>query len=100
MDSDYRYNKILLILLEVYSTKFTYDPRYNIAYIQFQEKTTEVETIRISDELSVDMAPDGKIYGIELLNANEQLQQDEKGKLSIINESTGEYSEMKLSFSD
>ena len=80
--------------------KFTYDPRYNIAYIQFQEKTTEVETIRISDELSVDMAPDGKIYGIELLNANEQLQQDEKGKLSIINESTGEHSEMKLSFSD
>ena len=51
--------------------RFTYDPRYNIAYIRFQEKQAEVETIRISDELAVDMAPDGTIYGIELLNPNE-----------------------------
>ena len=27
--------------------RFTYDPRYNIAYIRFHEKSTEVETIRI-----------------------------------------------------
>ena len=52
--------------------KFTYDPRYSVAYIRFYEKTTEVETIRISEELAVDLAPDGTIYGIELLNANEQ----------------------------
>ena len=39
--------------------KFTYDPRYNIAYIRFHEKTTEMETIRISEELAVDLAPDG-----------------------------------------
>jgi len=38
--------------------RFTYDPRYNIAYIRFQEKRAEVETIRISDELVVDMASD------------------------------------------
>ena len=53
--------------------KFTYDPRYNIAYIRFQEKDAEVEAIRFSDELVVDIAPDGTIYGIELLNANEQM---------------------------
>ena len=45
--------------------KFTYDPRHNIAYIRFHEKGKEVETIRISDELIVDMAPDGTVYGIE-----------------------------------
>src|SRR5712692_6712078 len=45
--------------------RLTYDPRYNIAYIRFQEKRTDVETVRISDELVVDMAPDGTIYGIE-----------------------------------
>jgi uncharacterized protein YuzE len=56
--------------------RFTYDPRYNIAYIRFQEKRAEVDTIRISDELVVDMAPDGTICGIELLNANEQLQRE------------------------
>ena len=39
--------------------KLTYDPRYNIAYIRLHEKKAEVETIRVSDELNVDIAPDG-----------------------------------------
>jgi uncharacterized protein YuzE len=51
---------------------FPYDPRQNIAYLRLQEKTAEVETIRISDALNVDVSPDGTVYGIELLNANEQ----------------------------
>lgn len=76
--------------------RFTYDPRYNIAYIRFQEKRAEVETIRISDELVVDMAPDGTIYGIELLNANEQLQREDTGRLLVINEATGERAELSL----
>ena len=42
--------------------KVTYDPRHNIAYIRFHEKQANVEAIRISDELVVDMAPDGTIY--------------------------------------
>jgi uncharacterized protein YuzE len=53
--------------------KLSYDPRYNIAYIQLREKSAEVETIRISDELNIDLSSDGKIYGIELLNANEKV---------------------------
>lgn len=44
----------------------SYDSRYNIAYIRLREKAAEVETIRISDEINVDMSPDGRIYGIEL----------------------------------
>jgi uncharacterized protein YuzE len=31
----------------------------------------------VSDELNVDLATDGSIYGIELLNANEQLAADD-----------------------
>ena len=77
--------------------RFTYDPRYNIAYIRFHEKSTEVENIRISDELNVDMTPDGTVYGIELLNANEQLKREDMGKLLVINEATGEQSELPLS---
>ena len=76
--------------------RFTYDPRYNIAYIRFQEKRAEVETIRISDELVVDMAPDGTIYGVELLNANEQLRREDTGRLLVINEATGERAELPL----
>jgi len=76
--------------------KFTYDPRYNIAYIRFQTKHAEVEAIRLSDELVVDMAPDGTIYGLELLNANEHLLREDLGRLLIVNEATGERTELPL----
>jgi uncharacterized protein YuzE len=70
--------------------QLTYDPRHNVAYLRLREKTTEVETIRISDALNVDIAPDGTVYGIELLNANEQLQASDDGALVVINEAVGE----------
>ena len=76
--------------------KLSYDPRYNIGYIRLHEKHGEVETIKVSDELNVDIAPDGSIYGIELLNANEQLRREDEGKLIIINEATGDTMEMVL----
>jgi uncharacterized protein YuzE len=76
--------------------KFTYDPRYNIAYIRFQEKGAEVETIRLSDEVVVDIAPDGTIYGIELLNANEQIGREDAGELIVVNEATGKRAELPL----
>ena len=53
--------------------EISYDKKYNIAYIKIQEKTSKVETITLSDEVNIDISTDGKIYGIELLNANEQL---------------------------
>jgi uncharacterized protein YuzE len=46
-----------------HTKKYGVPHAYNIAYIRFQEKRTDVETGRISDELVVDMAPDGTIYG-------------------------------------
>jgi uncharacterized protein YuzE len=76
--------------------KFTYDPRYNIAYIRFREKHGDIDSVRISDELVIDMTPDGTLYGIELLNPNEQLRRDETEKLLIINEATGEHVEFPL----
>ncbi|MFB2969868.1 DUF2283 domain-containing protein [Aerosakkonema sp. BLCC-F183] len=76
--------------------KITYNPRYNIAYICLQEKTTQVETIQVSEEMNVDVAPDGSIYGIELLNANRQLAADRQGKLIVVNEALGESTEIKL----
>jgi uncharacterized protein YuzE len=79
--------------------KFTYDPRYNIAYIRFHAKNAEVESIHISDEIVVDIAPDGTLYGIELLNANEQLQREDMGQLLVINEATGEQAEVALAVS-
>jgi uncharacterized protein YuzE len=53
--------------------KLSYDPKYNIAYIQLRRKSAQVWTIQVSEEMNVDIADDGSIYGIELLNANVQL---------------------------
>lgn len=77
--------------------RLTYDPRYNMAYIRLHEKTIGVETIKVGDEMNIDIAPDGTIYGIELLNANEQLKKEDAGKLFVVNEATGEKSELVLS---
>jgi len=76
--------------------KFTYDPRYNIAYIRFSEKNAEAESIRLSDEIVVDIAPDGTVFGIELLNANDQLRREDMGDLIVINEATGQQTKFSL----
>lgn len=67
--------------------KLTYDPKYNVAYISFSEAPTQCETLHISDDLKIDVAADGTIHGIELLNANAQLVD---GSISIENQVTGQ----------
>ena len=44
------------------------------------------DTIRISDEMNIDIAQDGSVYGIELLNANAQLRSADGGKLVLVDE--------------
>jgi uncharacterized protein YuzE len=78
--------------------RLTYDPRYNPAYIRLREKQTDdAEAIRTNDEVVVDIAPDGTLYGTELLNANEQLRHAEAGELVVISEATGERTSLPLS---
>jgi uncharacterized protein YuzE len=76
--------------------RLTYDPKYNVAYIALRDKNEEVETIQVSDELNVDISPDGTVYGIELLNASEQLGSDQTGVLVVTNLATGETETVKL----
>ncbi len=76
--------------------KLTYDPAHNIAYLRLHQKKTQVETIRVSDEMNVDIAPDGTVYGIELLNANAQLEAEDDGNLVIVNEVSGRRQELPL----
>jgi uncharacterized protein YuzE len=77
--------------------KLTYDPRYNVAYLCLQEKSGEVETVQVSDQLNIDLAPDGTVYGIGFLNANQQLGGDPQGKLLVVNEAVGKAQEITLS---
>ena len=66
--------------------RLTYNPHANIAYIHLRKKKAKVRTVRVSDELNVDLAADGSIYGIELLNANEQLSADHRNAVVVENE--------------
>ncbi len=76
--------------------KLTYDPRYNIAYLQLREKKETVDSIKISEELIIDIATDGTVYGIELLNAEKQLQDKNSMHLLFVNEATGEEKELTI----
>lgn len=64
--------------------KFSYDPKRNIAYLRLHEVAgAEVKTIPVNDEINIDIAADGAVYGIELLNANAQLMQADGGRLVV-----------------
>ncbi len=78
--------------------QLSYDPRRNIAYLRLREHAgIEVDTVRLSDEVNVDIAPDGSVYGIELLNANAQLGVADGGRLVVIDEVAGRRVEVQLS---
>jgi uncharacterized protein YuzE len=69
--------------------RLTYHPDINVAYIRFREQTDAepVETVTVSDEVNIDVSADGKLYGIELLNANAQLRAD--GGRLVVDDGTG-----------
>jgi uncharacterized protein YuzE len=77
--------------------QLSYDPRRNIAYLRLREaEGVEVETVRLSDEVNIDIAPNGTVYGIELLNANAQLRATDVGRLVAIDEAAGRRVEVPL----
>ena len=76
--------------------KLTFDRAHNIAYLRLRPRGAQVETVRVSNELNVDLAPDGSVYGIELLNANEQLRASDNGKLILVDGADGREVELSL----
>ena len=74
--------------------RLTFDPQYNIAYLQLRRKRGRVRTVQVSEELNVDLAADGTIYGLELLNANVQLGREKA--LTIENRATRTRRKLKL----
>jgi uncharacterized protein YuzE len=68
-----------------------------MAYLRLREPDgSQVETIQLSDEVNVDLAPDGTLYGIELLNANAQLHASDGGRFVVIDEVAGRRVEVPL----
>ncbi len=77
--------------------ELSYDPRRNIAYLRLRVSgEIEVETVRLSDEVNIDLGPDGTVYGIELLNANAQLRATDGGRFMVVDEAAGRRVEVPL----
>lgn len=77
--------------------QLSYDPQRNIAYLRLREPGgIEIETLRLSDEVNVDLAADGTVYGIELLNANAQLHATDGGRFVVVDEVAGRRIEVSL----
>lgn len=57
-----------------------------------------METLAISDEPNIDIAEVGRIYGTELLNANEHLNADHLKTLVVVNQASGDSATLPLSF--
>ncbi|MCS7282782.1 MAG: DUF2283 domain-containing protein [Anaerolineae bacterium] len=51
--------------------RIIYDPQVDALYIRFIDEPVEVLTHRLSEDVAVNYAPDGRIVGIEVLDASE-----------------------------
>jgi uncharacterized protein YuzE len=57
------------------AVKITYDPEVDATYIYFTEKEPlEVTTIRLAEDVAVDLGPGEEIVGIEILDASRHLE--------------------------
>jgi len=53
--------------------KISYDPEVDALYISFKKGPTEVTTVRLSEDVAIDLGPKEEIVGIEVLDASEHL---------------------------
>jgi uncharacterized protein YuzE len=51
--------------------KISYDPQVDALYIRFLDEPIQVTTQRLTEDVAVNYAPDGRIVGIEVLDATE-----------------------------
>ena len=50
--------------------KISYDGKTDLLYPRFDERKQEVENIRVTDDVVLDIGAGGKIIGIEMLDAS------------------------------
>lgn len=53
--------------------KIKYDSEVDAAYISFKKWPMEVTTLRLSEDIAIDLGPNDEIVGIEILDASEHL---------------------------
>ena len=53
--------------------RIRYDPSVDAAYIYFKEGKAQVTTVRLTEDIAVDVGPNEEIFGIEILAASRHL---------------------------
>lgn len=53
--------------------KIKYDQEVDAAYISFKKGPSQVTTIRLTEDIAIDLGPGEEILGIEILDASEHL---------------------------
>ena len=53
--------------------KISYDPEVDALYIRLVEGKYECRTLRLNEEIALNIGPDEKLVGIEILDAKEVL---------------------------
>jgi len=53
--------------------KITYDPQVDALYITFKRGPTQVTTVRLNEDVAIDLGPGEEMVGIEVLGASENL---------------------------
>lgn len=53
--------------------KITYDPKVDALYISFKQGPVEVTTVRLSEDVAIDLGLKEEIVGIEVLDASDHL---------------------------
>jgi len=53
--------------------KISYDAKYDVLYIKFQNGEPEVTTRHLADDIAVDLDERGRLVGLEVLSASEHL---------------------------
>lgn len=57
--------------------KIMYDPQVDALYIRFLDEAVQVTTQRLTEEVAVNYAPDGRVVGIEILDASDTIFKEE-----------------------
>jgi uncharacterized protein YuzE len=70
-------HRMVVIMVHVFYFGAThenqYDPEVDAAYISFKKGPTQVTTLRLSEDVAVDLGPHEEIVGIEVLDASKHL---------------------------
>jgi len=65
--------------------KITYDPEVDAVYIRLIEGECECRTVRLNEEIALNIGPGESLVGIEILDAREVLGKGELPKVVLEN---------------